>query len=185
MYRRARTIRQEMSRIGLPAFVLSGVRCDHQQGIGRPRTASEVQTRLRFDRPVPRQRPRDPVGEFLRVGPHATGLSFTGRVHHVPHRQHLHRSPDAPRRPLEDYTSISGHHHPAFPNCRRTVTRTGRGADVNPGGSLGRCSKRPSAARVVCGWLDAAEFAGPSGPAPRALGNKARRQGRRLDGAGH
>jgi hypothetical protein len=75
----------------------------------------------------------DPVGEFLLVGPHATGLSFAGRVHHVPHRQHLRQSPDAPRRPLEDYTSISENHHTAFPNRMRTVTRTGRDADVNPG----------------------------------------------------
>jgi hypothetical protein len=44
---------------------------------------------------VPRQRPRDPVGEFLLVGQHATGLSFAGSVHHVPHRKHLRRSPDA------------------------------------------------------------------------------------------
>ena len=28
------------------------------------------------DSTVPRQRPRDPVGEFLLIGPHATGLSF-------------------------------------------------------------------------------------------------------------
>jgi hypothetical protein len=35
---------------------------------------------------VPRQRPRDPVGEFLLVRRHATGLSFAGRVHQVPHR---------------------------------------------------------------------------------------------------
>jgi hypothetical protein len=180
-----------MSRIGLPAFVLSGVRYDHQQGIGRPRTAAEVQTRLRFDRPVPRQRPRDLVGEFLLVGRHATGLSFAGSVHHVPHRKHLRRSPDAPRCPLEDYTSISENHHTAFSNRMRKVTRTGRDADVNPGGSLGLCSKRPPAARVVRGWLDAVEFAtgaavaGPSGPAPRALGKEARRQGRRLDGEGH
>jgi hypothetical protein len=134
---------------------------------------------------VPRQRPRDPVGEFLLVGRHATGLSFAGRVHHVPHRKYLRRSPDVPRRPLEDYTSIPENHHTAFSNRTRTVTRTGRDADVNPGVSLRLCSKRPSVARVVRGWLDAEEFAGPSGPAPRALGNKARRQGRRLDGAGH
>jgi hypothetical protein len=89
---------------------------------------------------VPRQRPRDPVGEFLLVGRHATGLSFAGRVHHVPHRQHLRRSPDAPRRPVEDYTSISENHHTALSNRMRTVTRTGRDADVNPGGSLGRFS---------------------------------------------
>jgi hypothetical protein len=144
-----------MRRIGLPAFGLSGVRCDHQHGVGRPRTAAAVQTRLRFDRPVPRQRPRDPVGEFLLVGRHATRLSFAGRVLHVPHRKHLRRSADAPRRPVEDYTSISEKHHTAFANRMRTVTRTGRDADVNPGGSLGLCSKRPSAARAVRGWLDA------------------------------
>jgi hypothetical protein len=90
-----------------------------------------------------------------------------------------------------DYTSISENHHTAFPNRMRKVTRTGRDADVNPGGSLGLCSKRPSAARVVRGWLDAVEFAtgtavaGPSGPAPRAPGKEVRRQGRRLDGEGH
>ena len=82
---------------------------------------------------IPRQCRRDSVGEFLLVGPHATGLSFAGRVHHVPHRQYLRRSPDAPRRPLEDYTSISENHHPAFSNRMRNVTRTGRDADVNPG----------------------------------------------------
>jgi hypothetical protein len=140
---------------------------------------------------VPRQPPRDRVGEFLLVGRHATGLSFAGRLHHVPHRQHRRRSPDAPRRPVEDYTSISENHHPAFANRMRDVTRTGRDADLKPGGSLGLCSKRPSAARVVCGWLDAVEFAtgtavaGPSGPPLRALENEARRQGRRLDGKGH
>ena len=32
---------------------------------------------------------------------------------------------------------------------------------MNPGGELGRCSKRPSATRVVRGWLDAAEYAVP------------------------
>jgi hypothetical protein len=77
---------------------------------------------------------RDPVGEFLLVGPHATGLSFAGSVHHGPHRKHLRRSPDAPRRPLEDYTSISENHHTAFSNRLRNVTRTGRDVDVNPGG---------------------------------------------------
>jgi hypothetical protein len=73
---------------------------DHAEGglveaveaFGRPRTAAEVQTRLRLDRPVARHRPRDPVGELLLVGPHATGLSFAGCVHHVPHRKHLRRS---------------------------------------------------------------------------------------------
>jgi hypothetical protein len=140
---------------------------------------------------VPRQRLRDRVGEFLLVGRHVTGLSCAGRVHHLPHRQHRRRSPDAPSRPVEDYTSISVNHHPAFSNRMRKVTRTGRDADVNPGGSLGLCSKRPSAARIVRGWLDAVEFAtgaavaGPSGPVPRALENEARRQGRRLDGEGH
>ena len=83
---------------------------------------------------VPRQRPRDPVGEFLLVSRHATGLSCAGRVPHVPRRQHLRRSPDAPRRPVEDYTSISEHHHAAFSNRLRNVTQTGRDADVNPGG---------------------------------------------------
>jgi hypothetical protein len=83
---------------------------------------------------VPRLRPRDPVGECLLVGRHATGLSFAGRVHHVPHRKHLRRLPDAPRRPVEDYTSISENHHTAFSNRMRKVTRTGRDADVNPGG---------------------------------------------------
>src|SRR5262245_41418777 len=47
-----RTIRQEMHRIGLPAFILSGVRYDHQHGSGRPRTAAEVQIRRRLDGPA-------------------------------------------------------------------------------------------------------------------------------------
>src|SRR5574341_1679819 len=58
---------------------------------GRPRTAAEVEPRLRLDRRVARHRPRNPVRELLLVGPHATGLSFSGSVDHFSHQIYLRR----------------------------------------------------------------------------------------------
>ena len=63
----------------------------------------------------------------------------------------------------------------------RKVTRIGRDADVNPGASLGRCSKRPSAARVVRGWLDAVEFATGAAVA-RQVDQHREFSGKKLDG---
>src|SRR5207237_9824366 len=55
--------------------------------LGRPRTAAKVQTRLHLDRSLVWRRTRDPLGEFLLIGPHPPRLSFARDVLHVPHRQ--------------------------------------------------------------------------------------------------
>src|SRR5438445_4259876 len=57
------------------------------EAFGRPRTATKVQTRLHFDRPLMWRCPGNPLGEFLVIGPHPTRLSFARGVLHVPHRK--------------------------------------------------------------------------------------------------
>src|SRR5947208_4684806 len=57
------------------------------EAFGRPRTATKVQTRLHFDRSLAWRCPRNPLREFLLIGPHPTRLSFARGVLHVPHRK--------------------------------------------------------------------------------------------------
>src|SRR5439155_18168457 len=57
------------------------------EALGRPRAAAKVQTRLHFDRPIVWRRPRNPLGEFLLIGPHPTHLPRARGDLHVPHRK--------------------------------------------------------------------------------------------------
>jgi hypothetical protein len=54
--------------------------------------STEMQAWLRLDRPVTRQRPRDPVGKSFLFGPHSVSLSFARVAARFLHRKHLRQS---------------------------------------------------------------------------------------------